>query len=432
MPEKSATWCLTAVFAAALAVRLVFCFVAIPALGLQVGPGRADWSLTDGYLQLAVNLVEHGRYALAADAAPTTYRAPMYPWALALAYALLRDPIKAVLFVNCLASALTCVVVGAMAFLLLGKAVSFWRLAPVTFFPLSIYYCASSFSDTFSGLTFTAYFLALLWMTQRPSVRNGAIGGAAHAAACLTKAVVLPIPAAVLAYAALRRRAMTASVLTSIVVGGLLVGAWTYRNWRVSGEFVPVTGGTGYNMLIGNFMIESGRDCDSSFKYGGRRAREYVVAVSGAAIPPESLDWAAEPGGRSAEVPSAIDRLYGEAAREMLRRDPMLLVRKLAVNGVRFWYFSSSPMKSLANAAINVPVLVLAIVGMVRLARTRRAEIELLALVAVLFVLLYSAIIVHSSRFALPLAMALLPCAIASVVAPDATAGEREVRVSTR
>jgi hypothetical protein len=92
-----------------------------------------------------------------------------------------------------------------------------------------------------------------------------------------------------------------------------------------------------------------------------------------------------------------------------------LLLRKLVINCARFWYFSSSPAKSLLNGIVNASILALAFGSWWRLRKTDRASAELLALFIVAIMLLYAGVIVHSSRFSLPIVMALLPLATSPV-----------------
>lgn len=399
------------VFLAALIVRAGFCFVTISVLKMNIGPNRPDFfTSTDGYIDLAVNVVDHGVYAFSPDGTPTAYRAPLYPAVLAVAYAALGNAAWAILLVNCVASAAACVVVFIIAQRLLGERVSGWWAIPIVLFPLSIYYCASSFSDTFLTLTIALYMWALIALMHSPKTKTGIGAAVAFAATALTKAVVLPIPLLVCAYAGLRHRNALKHSFLALLVGFSLVGVWTYRNYRTTGAFVPVTGGAGFNLLLGNFMIDRGGNCDSSLKYARMAAVEHLRNVEGITIDLDRLDTAGH-----LDVPRAIDAEYGRAAVAMYRNDPMLVVRKLAINSARFWYFSSSPTKSLANGIVNLTILMLALIGWWQLRLADRATAELLALFVVAFMLLYAGVIVHSSRFSLPIVMGLLPLATSPI-----------------
>ena len=396
-----------AIFACALLARLVFCLVAIPLLDLPVGPNRDDFfTSSDGYIDLAVNLVDHGTFGFAADGPPTTYRAPVFPAVLALGYGVVGDPKTAVLLSNCVASALTCVVVYLIAVRFFQSRATFRLLAPVTFFPLSIYYCASGFSDTFVTLSVTLYVYAVLVLFRAPTIGKGMLSGGAFALAALTKAVVLPLPVVLCGYALLRRRVALRAATISMAVGFTLTSIWTVRNYVVTGHVIPVSGGLGFNMLVGTFTIDSGRDCDSSIKYGRAAALDHIRKTEGVNVSHDDLHTA-----RHLDLSPEMDRLFRSSALGLFADRPFLLVRKVGINAVRFWYFSSSPLKSVINGTINLVVLLLAVLGLPRMMKSSRLEVELLLLIVVSFVGLYSLVIVHSSRFSLPVVLLLLPIA---------------------
>lgn len=417
----------------ALTVRLLFCFVAVPSLNLRTGPTQPDfYSSTDGYVQIAATLIDHGKYAFSADAPPTTYRAPMFPLALAAAYSIVRDIGTSVLLVNCLVSALTCAFVFLIARRFVGERAGFVLTAPAIFFPLSIYYCASSFSDTFFAFAVSLYALTLLRLLQTPTAASGFLHGMAYAFAALTKAVILPLPFVIGAYLLVRtkigsefgqrgrhleaslptqqNRAPRAGLIkhlsTAIFVGAAFISIWTARNHAVTDRLILITGGSGYNALIGNYMIEEWSDCDTSLAYGRAHAFEHVRKMYQAEIHKHELRPT-----NYLDVPADIDRLYGRAAFQMMLDSPLLAIRKLASNAVRFWYFSSGASKSLANGIVNGVLLVLCAIAAPSLLRNRRLEMEIIGLLIVTFVVLYSMIIVHSSRFCLPMVMLIAPVA---------------------
>ncbi len=410
--SQSLSRALWVTFFVALTVRLLFCFVAIPVLGLNLGPARSDFhSSTDGYTTLAVNLINHGVYAFAPDAPPTSYRGPAFPAALAVFYAAIGNIDIAVLLVNCLSSAATCVFVLLIARQLFGTRVNGWWALPVIIFPLSIYYCANAFSDTFLAFTVVGYIWSTIRLLQQPTHGNALLVAICFTLAALTKAVVLPIPLLLVAFTLLIKRPALKPAVVATVVGFALTGVWTARNYIVTNEFTPVTGGTGFNMLLGTYMIEESHDCDRSMKHGRQRALDYFASTG----EPIELDRLETNG--HLDVPKDIDQRYGAIAVDMFKTDPMLVVKKLGVGAVRFWYFSSSPTKSLANAVVNGGVLLLALVGLFVVPTDHRMAAIWLALFTLAFVFLYALIIIHSSRFSLPIVMALLPLATGPVAA---------------
>src|SRR4029079_12843221 len=102
-------------------------------------------------------------------ARPSTHRAPLYPAALATGYFFKRDIVSVTFWVNCIVSALTCVALYVAVVPLLGDRSQLAFMLPVVFFPLSIYYCASSYSDTFVTFTVVVYIWTLLWLMAQPT-----------------------------------------------------------------------------------------------------------------------------------------------------------------------------------------------------------------------------------------------------------------------
>jgi 4-amino-4-deoxy-L-arabinose transferase-like glycosyltransferase len=400
------------IFTAALAIRLLFCFVAVPLSGIDAGPNSQEfYTATDGYLDLAVNLVEHGRLAFSPEAPPTTFRGFPYPLALAIAYAVTGDITTAALIVNSLASSVTCALVYCITGYVLGRRPPIVLIVPVVCFPLSIWYCANSFSDTFFAMTFVAYVWSVLRLFHRPRSGNGVISGLCLAMAAITKPIVLPLAALVTVYAALRHRSAVQVAVLALVLGYGGTAAWIARNAVVAGHWMPPSSGLGFNTLAGNLMIplngSPGLGVDKSMK----SAIEAVQRAQGRQISREELKTAGH-----WDMPYSIDRLFRDEAVVMFRQHPQLLPKKIAINMLRFWYFSSGPLKSAANLIVNFSVLLLAIPALAKLARTNRHAVELIALFVLTMALMYSAIIVNSSRYCLPVIILLPPYAAITVI----------------
>ncbi|NOT02126.1 MAG: hypothetical protein HOP29_16060, partial [Phycisphaerales bacterium] len=400
-----------AVFVAALLLRLLFGFVIVPVFGLQTGPGSREFhTSTDGYMAVAKNLVEHGVFGFGPDAPPTVYRGPGFPMVLAAAYTLIADVGVATVLVNCVFSAATCVVILFLSASLLGRSRALWLTMPAVVFPLSIYYCASSFADTFFSFTVVLYIGLLDAMIRRPSPGRGIAHGAAFALTVLTKSILLPFACVVLVYAAARRASWFRAAALSTVVGFTLVAPWTWRNYRVSGEWVAVAVGPGFSMLSGNFMIDAGPDSDDAIRHGEARAFERVNGRHGTAYSRSSLKTAGH-----WDIPQDVDRLFKSEAYAMIREQPSLLPRKLLINAWRFWYFASDVPKCVGNLAVNYPTLVLAVVALVPLLRRRDPAVELLVLCTLFILLVYAMVNVSSSRYCLPTVMLLTPFAALTV-----------------
>ncbi len=393
--------------ALSLILRLVFCFAVVPLVDLNLGPRSHDFlSSTDGYIVLAENIRNHGRFSFAPADLPTTYRAPLFPAVVAAAYWLIDDLGAATLLVNCVAAALTSCFVYCLAHALFGRGVALGSGLAASLFPLSVYYSAQSWSDTLISLTYVAYGCCIVLLAMRRTTALVVLSGIAFGLAALSKPVILPIPVCLVAYSAFKPGLFKPMVL-SAVVGMCCVLPWTYRNFTVSGEVVPVCGGLGYNLLVGNFMIEEGSDCNASYSHGIARAKERILRVHDL----EPAQAALKTNGHL-DLSPALDRVLGRSALAMFVEEPTLLIRKICVNAARFWYFSSTSRRSLVNGVVNGGVLFLAVWGALRAWRgPNQAGLEALGVVIFSLIGAYVVVIIHSSRFSLPVMFLLLPLA---------------------
>ncbi len=411
-PQRNVLMDVAWILLVAAGLRLVFCFGIVPAAGLPIGHKTEDFYITtDGYLELAVNLFEHGRFSFTPEGTPTTYRGPVFPVVLGLVNLAIGHIGVTTILINCLASALTCVVIYFLARHVFGPDRALWLTLPAIFFPLSIYYCTSSFADTFFALTVALYFLLVVRMFDRPGIARGLLAGVGFALAALTKGMLLPIPILLGAYALVRRRAALPATLVSVVAGFALVGIWTVRNYAVDGQVIPVSVGPGFSMLAGNFMIDEGTDAEEALIYGEQKAfarinRKYGTDYTRASLKTDGY-W---------DLPPETDDLFYSEAWAMFAEEPLLLPRKLLINSWRFWYFSGSVWKSRANGIVNFPLLILALICCWKIRKRQRSAAELLVLFAAAFMLIYAMVNVCSSRYALPALLLLTPYAAWSLL----------------
>ena len=403
---------LAAVFVLALGVRLWFCFDAIPRFDLDMGPGAKDFhDLTDGYIDLAVNLVDHGVFAFRPDAAPSTFRAPGYPLLLAIPYALFRDIGAVALWVNCVASALTVCVLYLLARRCLGPQVGLLHMLPVIGFPLSVYYCARSYSDTVFALFVALYVLSAVRVFDGGSRHAWWTSGLALAAAALTKSVVLLLPGAFALLAVARvRRALPALIASTAIAGGL-IGVWTLRNYQVSGAFVPISAEGGFHLLVGAYMVERGPDPGTSYVYGEVESLKRVNRDAGLELDRQALRT-----GPHLDLTVAEEAAFRRSAWALFRENPMVMVRKFAVNLGRFWCFSSSRNKTWANGGVSALVMSLGLLMLWRQWQRAPLPCAVLLVTCVYFVVIYCAIIVHSCRFVLPILLLMTPLATGYVL----------------
>lgn len=200
---------------------------------------------------LARILLERGRYE-------STYRAPGYPAFVALVYRLCGPHPFAVYGAQCLLLACSLPLAArVLEQVSRSRGVGLMTAAATACYP---YYYLRMVPLVMSE-TLALFLVALLLVVWYSALRSGAwwkgpVLGALFAAATLTKAILLPfagiIAICLFLFPKDRRSAAWQTVLF-LALAGLCIAPWTYRNWRVTGAFLPVSTGAGFNFWLGNY-----------------------------------------------------------------------------------------------------------------------------------------------------------------------------------
>jgi 4-amino-4-deoxy-L-arabinose transferase-like glycosyltransferase len=274
----------------------------------------------DGYEALAVGLVERGELALV-PGRPTSAREPGFPLFIAGLYELSGGRHAwVVLAAQALMSLLIAAMIGSLGGELFGAGVGAAAFAAYMLYPQAIYYSAWLFRDTFVSFLFTA----AVWATVRAARsrafewRFTALAGAAAAALSVTStaAALAAVPACALALAISdRARGWRRAALFLLPVLAV-AGAWTVRNWGVQGRLV--LGSTNGGVEIYQAMVVDADDL------GTPRQTEILLAD------PFWNDSLRLP---EAERNAALIR----ATARIVRREPALYARRVAVRLVKFW-----------------------------------------------------------------------------------------------
>ena len=231
---------IVAIFLIALAVRL-------GCVAVAERPPISDEQYYDG---LAQALAAGEGYT--AGGVPTAYWPVGYPALLAVFYALFGHHYLPVLLFQSLLGAAT-----AAALVPLGREFgtpAAGRAAGliVALAPNQVAYAARLFPAVVAAFALVA--IALLVLKTR-GFRGAACAGLATGAAALVAPVMLIAVPAAIAADALRRLSVFKVIGRGAVVAAValaVVAPWTYRNWRVFGEFVPISTNGGVNLWIGN------------------------------------------------------------------------------------------------------------------------------------------------------------------------------------
>ncbi|MBN1866387.1 glycosyltransferase family 39 protein [Candidatus Sumerlaeota bacterium] len=218
-------------------------------------PERCFTPDSEGYHQLALNLLHHGVFsqAKAEPLVPDFFRAPLYPLLLAAVYGVSGDRVGVAIFVQVLASAATCVLLFFVYAPIVGKR---WALAGATVQAVSlssIVSCQYILTETL----FTALLAVQLGLVLR-YVRRGEAAVLAWATivlALMTLCRPISLPWIALQCAALlfeRRRPWRSRlfrIALSLAIFAALLFPWYLRNRLRDGHFFFTSMNLGHQFL---------------------------------------------------------------------------------------------------------------------------------------------------------------------------------------
>jgi 4-amino-4-deoxy-L-arabinose transferase-like glycosyltransferase len=250
----------------ALALRLAVMVFVYPE---RLNPARDYWRFGGEAGRIARSITEGKGFSspFFADTGPTAWLTPVYPYLLAGIFKIFGIDTKAsalaILSLDCLFSALTCIPIIFIARKSFGERTARWAGWFWAFFPLSIYFAADFIWDT----TVTTLLLAVLfWMVlhlEDSSSRWRWAGFGAFAGfAALTDPIVMSVAPflGLWAWWRLYRRRQSGRLWSSwlapgaasVVVVILVVSPWFVRNYRDFREFIPLRSGFWFEMYCGN------------------------------------------------------------------------------------------------------------------------------------------------------------------------------------
>lgn len=307
----------------AFTAALVFCFVIFPLLSTK---GFLPNDI-DGHGSLALGLYHCGTLSFYPDCEPTVQRAPLYPLFLLGIVALNPSwyPSSVIVF-QCFIFAATIQVL----FSIVHSFASLRRAQIISLagalHPYLIWFTSRIWIEHFIVLFFTLLVYCLINYGKNATLRKAFIIGAVLGLACITKQTFLPyaliIPLS-LYYLKFPWRHSCLIFILSL----LIIAPWTLRNWNLTHNFIPVQLLLGYNMQIGDYLVENPTSKEWWLK-------AYMKGVEPIEI--ESRE-------KFKNKPSWEKEIYIEKktlknSLEHYFRDPVFFLKKLAFNLWAFWF----------------------------------------------------------------------------------------------
>jgi 4-amino-4-deoxy-L-arabinose transferase-like glycosyltransferase len=326
------------------------------------------------FAELGRNIVEGNGFRFG-DEPPTIRRAPLYPALIALLYLIFGEHILVIQLAQSVLAAGTCLLVFEIGRKLFTLRTGLIAAAITALHPMVMRYVPDVQVEASLTFLYTLTVYRTIRLVEQGTVLNGFWLGLAAASAAMVKAVALPYAALfAVTYLVFRRRLRVPAaprtalpglgpIAAMIAAMGLVILPWTYRNYQITGRFVPVSGNASGEFLRGYVFAQSRYYLlrDPPYSVGEEEANDMQRKL----FRDQGLVWERD------QVET--ERVQSAAMKQKLWSSPAAFVRKAVIGGFMFWYVVTSRANSLLVGGLAVGAWALALYGMRRGAGRGRA-----------------------------------------------------------
>lgn len=348
----------------ALVVSIGFCFVVYPRL---LGGNSGDLD-PDRHGDLGRGLFRYHLLSHYPDKHPTIDRAPAYPAGIALLLIVTRGWYPgSVQLAQCIGFSVQCLLVFWISARLWNRKAAMVAAMITAIHPFLIWYLSRMRTEIPTTFLFTLIIAAVIYFVLKPSPRRGIALGLVIGVAALTKGTFLPyiVLVPIMLWLLKDTKVGAGSALAVFVAAFVVVAPWTYRNWRMTGHFIPVHMMAGLNMFVGDMVLDNYRQSPFSSDFLWEVASKKAREIENANVPAKLAGWQRE---------YSRDLIYAKISMDRTRRDPVFFLKKVALNGAMFWFLGESKSKTLVLTALQIPLLLLFCISAYRTIRLKGAR----------------------------------------------------------
>jgi len=243
-------------FLASLVVRLLFGV-------LVIGIGAPPIADAVTYDNIAMNLVrDHTYIQTTADIPYYSLRPPLLPFILAGVYSVTGHSLAASHILMIILGSLIAPAIFAMTSRIFAKKAGLVAGWIAVFYPFFILYSNVLLTEVLCIIFVSLMVLLLMRFVQQRKTADICLAGVAAGLGCLARPpLLLLLPVTLLWLLIVMRKelgpALKACVLF-LLLAVVAISPWTYRNYRVHGELVPITSLGGLTLWYGNSELSTG------------------------------------------------------------------------------------------------------------------------------------------------------------------------------
>jgi len=345
-----------------LVLAIIFCFVIYPRI-LVAHHAVLD---SDGWDALARGIWQTGTLSYFPDIKPTINRGPVYPLFLAAIFEVTdgRWWPYSIQLSQCILFGLICLTVFWIAETLWNKKVAILSSLACAVYPFLIWYTSRIWIEILGAFLFAVLVASALYLNQKPTVLRSLLVGLVIGISSLCKATFLPFIVAVpllLMYLS-HHRINWMHTSSMFLISLLIVLPWTLRNYQITGKFVPVQVLGGFNLAIGDGIVENYFKAPFSHGVLSHMSFDEKIRPMEASFPPEMQGWQEE---------WLTDRELTRRSLSKYVHDPLFLLKKITLNSFLFWTLGEDKKKTAVISLFQIPLLALFIIAVIGSFKTR-------------------------------------------------------------
>ena len=376
----------------------------MPHLGASVGLLYNQDKYADGYDEIATTLSQGDGYRFYPDTAPTLMREPGYPLLLAGIFTVFGNSFVAVKLVNMILALAT-----ATLLMKVASKVSKSKIvivgAPLLFLFHPGVLVAESRGGVETLFTFCVVLFVLLLYRAIEKDRwfEYLACGAALGVTVLVRSTLMLFPLVVFAYLLFffKSRVISAARNIGLMIVSMLVvlSPWIIRNFQLTGKFVPAASVLGISAHSGQYVCEN---------LSGNNSRKDVDRRGAA----ERRGLAMQLGYPFKDVKDAYYQYFYRPEDELkfssyllnkvvnkYRESPGLFLRCSSSNLFDFWFAGRTPNSTKMNLVLQIPYLMLAIVGVTISWHKNQMRYPVLLVLLVIYTIAVYAPILAQARY---------------------------------
>lgn len=388
-----------AVILLAFSAATLFCFVIYPRIATTTHAVLDP----DGFGSLGLGVWHYGTLAYYPVTDPTLDRGPLYPFFIAAALQLSRGSWpQGVQAAQCVLFSLVTALVFWIAGSLWGPKSAVPASAVAALHPFLIWYTSRIWVEVLTTFLFTALLGCLLAFHLRPSISRGILLGVVLGLSALCKGTFLPFVLLVPALLGFPRdsRVRWRQAARVGMVAVLVLLPWLVRNAILVRQVVPVHLRYGYELQRGDHLA------DTYWKAPFALLRFWDAGTQ------EILAGAPPLSGSGAERELLLNEALLSRSLQRYRRDPLFLLKKMAINSWTFWTLGETELKSAVISLMQLPLLLAFVVACRRMWKLGRAR-SIQGVFALLVILYYLGHlpIIALARYSATVTPAMIICA---------------------